>query len=110
MLVACVCRVEAMGRGKAAAAVLLGLGGILQGFAFHRAHKDHSTQDRPVGYVLAVLALFLDALRWVLLQKAFTKSAESPAPADGTEEGDSTEADHASSQQSRLRMVAKVMV
>jgi drug/metabolite transporter (DMT)-like permease len=98
-----------MNRGKMAVAALLGLGGILQGFAFHRAHKEHSTQDRPVGYLLAILALFLDALRWVLLQKAFAKSAETSTASDCREEKDSPSADHATSQQSRLRMVAKVM-
>merc|ERR1711904_223693 len=61
------------------------------------AHTEHATQDSPFGYALAVLALFLDVLRWVLLQKIFSIRAE-PA-----------ESPHAASQESRLRMVAKVM-
>lgn len=73
MLVARLFGLEKLRRTKLIAALILASGGMLQGLATWRKMRgegaDHA--DAPLGYLLAILALVLDAMRWVLLQAVF---------------------------------------
>jgi len=76
---------ERLKKPKVVAALLLATGGALQGFVTFQEMRqgDLPNTDEPQGYVLAIVALVLDALRWVLLQALFTSEASTPsAPSD----------------------------
>jgi len=71
MLIARLCGLEALRRTKLVSAVLLAAGGMLQGIATVQHMKSDDRSDSAAGCMLALLALVLDALRWVLLQAVF---------------------------------------
>mmetsp|Transcript_44104 Transcript_44104/g.133641 ORF Transcript_44104/g.133641 Transcript_44104/m.133641 type:complete len:553 (-) Transcript_44104:141-1799(-) len=70
MLIARLFGLEALRRTKLVSAFLLAAGGMLQGIATLE-HANAQRSDTLLGWMLAILALLLDALRWVLLQAAF---------------------------------------
>jgi len=82
MLIARIFGLETLDGMKLVSALLLGGGGMLQGLATYEQMQDTSDpsqpQDEPLGYALALLALVLDALRWVILQA--TLANEPPQP------------------------------
>jgi drug/metabolite transporter (DMT)-like permease len=82
MLIARIFGLETLDRMKLVSALLLAGGGTMQGLATWQQMQDkpHSSQpqDEPLGYALALLALVLDALRWVILQAAFAKEPPQP--------------------------------
>lgn len=75
MAIATVTGMERFSNLKVVAAALVSLGGILQGISHYQASAEmpagSAVVDHPMGYLLAVCALVLDASRWVLLQKVF---------------------------------------
>jgi len=82
---------ESLKRVKLVAAFLLAGGGMLQGIATLQ-RMGSGPADDPLGYALAVLALLLDALRWVLLQAVFT--AQDSLSADSAASGGLHEPEH----------------
>lgn len=125
MLVARLFGIEKLKKVKVVAAFLLAVGGMLQGLATWqklRADGDAS-ENAPLGYTLALSALVLDALRWVLLQAVFTQdqahsAEENPAGGATAEsgndrpEGCDEALEHSKVQVvslSKLRMVSWVM-
>mmetsp|Transcript_78300 Transcript_78300/g.227103 ORF Transcript_78300/g.227103 Transcript_78300/m.227103 type:complete len:559 (-) Transcript_78300:48-1724(-) len=92
LLIARLCGLEQLRRLKLLSAVLLAIGGVLQGLATLQHMQSSTEADSSLGCALAVLALLLDALRWVLLQAVFTTqdmlSAEPAVVRDlGSEDG-----------------------
>merc|ERR1719208_74198 len=64
---------EALKKLKLLSAVFLTAGGMMQGLGtLQHMEKSAAVSDDPLGCALAVLALLLDASRWVLLQAVFT--------------------------------------
>jgi len=94
MIIAGVSGLEKFGRTKILAALLVATGGVLQGLAHLDAVAAPSSSagghggagpaarstDHPLGYVLAMVALVLDASRWVLLQRLFKRTEQEDKP------------------------------
>lgn len=81
MMMAGLFGLEALRRTKVIAGCLLAAGGMLQGLkTLESFSHGGGPSDDPLGCALAVLALLLDASRWVLLQAAFkAQAAENPS-------------------------------
>lgn len=97
MLIARIFGLETLERMKLVSAFFLAGGGMMQGLATWQQLQETSEpgsqmQDEPLGYALALLALVLDALRWVILQATFAKDPPQPTmrtlPASPTHRGD----------------------
>jgi len=118
---------EQLGKEKLAAASLLIVGGVLQEMAtWKRVQDDAVGGNEPLGCSLAMAALVIDALKWVLLQAALAKQgspsthgapgepaladAGEPAPAGDTDHGASTPPTVAERGMSKLRAVSWVML
>jgi len=97
MIIARATGLEKFGRTKILAGLLVAMGGVLQGVSHleffssgaglaaspggsHTAAAARST-DHPLGYLLAMIALLLDASRWVLLQTLFKRTEQRDAKA-----------------------------
>jgi drug/metabolite transporter (DMT)-like permease len=97
MLIARIFGLETLDRMKLVSAFLLAGGGMMQGLATWQQMQDTSDpsqpRDEPLGYALALLALVLDALRWVILQATFAKEPSQAMmrtlPVSPTHRGDS---------------------
>lgn len=77
MLVARLFGLEKFSLVKLLSLLLLTVGGMLQGGSFwNRCNGDVLDASALLGIILAVAAMFLDALRWVLLQFVFMKTVE----------------------------------
>jgi len=102
MLIARIFGLESLERMKLVSAMFLAGGGMMQGLATWQQMQDASDtsqpRDEPLGYALALLALVLDALRWVILQATFAKEPPQPTmrtlPASPTHRGDADCAAH----------------
>lgn len=117
---------EQLGKEKLAAATLLVFGGVLQQMAtWGRMQGDAVGGNESLGFSLAMAALVIDALKWVLLQAAFARQGPpstrgapgQPAPAgapvggaDGMEAARRTADGMAERGASKLRAVSLVML
>lgn len=110
MMMAGLFGLEHLRKTKVIAGVLLAAGGMLQGLKTIESftHGDGPTDD-PLGCALAVLALLLDASRWVLLQAAFKAQASQAPENPGGQAGGSRRPPGGIAQMSKFSMVSWVM-
>lgn len=79
MTIATISGMETCSKLKILAAILLTAGGAMQAISHVQnasVASASASPDKPLGYLLAALALTLDASRWVLLQNMFKQRDE----------------------------------